>query len=296
MEVVNSRFVIVLLLALCEFLHVEVDLFESKRISGKESFYQMVKNHNGYVSFVKRKPLSFYCTTCALVSSSGQLINKTSGEEINEKDCIIRTNDSPVKGFQHEVGNQTTIRVVAHSSVRHIALEQDRFRSGRMVVDEVNSTIFIVWAPQRLLQDGKHAYDIMKELVIEFPNIKLYIFTRDKMDASEGMYDKETGKGLKETGSFLSTGWFAFLVAMDICHVTYAYGWVNDNHCLNVEKEELEDIPYHYYPSIGPPECYTYLMHERAHVGTHRFMTEKRVFGNWARNHGNIFFRYPEWN
>lgn len=54
-------------------------------------------------------------------------------------------------------------------------------------------------------------------------------------------------------------------------------------------------VPYHYYEPSGPDECTMYLSHERGRKGSHhRFITEKRVFKNWARTF-NIHFFQPDW-
>ena len=54
-------------------------------------------------------------------------------------------------------------------------------------------------------------------------------------------------------------------------------------------------VPYHYYEPFGPDECTMYLSHERGRKGSHhRFITEKRVFKNWARTF-NIHFFQPNW-
>lgn len=54
-------------------------------------------------------------------------------------------------------------------------------------------------------------------------------------------------------------------------------------------------VPYHYYEPFGPDECTMYLSHERGRKGSHhRFITEKRVFKNWARTF-NIHFFQPDW-
>lgn len=55
-------------------------------------------------------------------------------------------------------------------------------------------------------------------------------------------------------------------------------------------------VPYHYYEPLGPDECAMYISHERGRRGSHhRFITEKRVFANWARTF-DIHFYQPDWS
>ena len=51
-----------------------------------------------------------HCETCALVTSSGYLEGSKSASAIDSHQCVLRTNDSPVLGFESDVGNRTTHR------------------------------------------------------------------------------------------------------------------------------------------------------------------------------------------
>lgn len=61
-------------------------------------------------------------------------------------------------------------------------------------------------------------------------------------------------------------------------------------------ESQHPSVPYHYYEPTGPDECAMYISHERGRRGSHhRFITEKRVFANWARTF-NIHFYQPDWS
>ena len=51
-----------------------------------------------------------HCKTCALVTSSGYLDGSRSASAIDSHQCVLRTNDSPVLGFEKDVGHRTTHR------------------------------------------------------------------------------------------------------------------------------------------------------------------------------------------
>ena len=58
--------------------------------------------------------LQMQCSRCAVVSSSGHLIDSNAGQEIDETPCVFRMNNAPVKGYEKDVGSRTTVRSLAH--------------------------------------------------------------------------------------------------------------------------------------------------------------------------------------
>lgn len=96
----------------------------------------------------------------------------------------------------------------------------------------------------------------------------------------------------KISNTWLSTGWFTMTIALELCDRINVYGMVPPDFCR--DPNHLS-VPYHYYEPLGPDECTMYISHERGRKGSHhRFITEKRVFENWARTF-NIHFFQPDW-
>ena len=52
-----------------------------------------------------------YFKTCAIVGSSGNMLNYENGREIDKHDLVFRFNSAPTKGFEKHVGRKTTHRL-----------------------------------------------------------------------------------------------------------------------------------------------------------------------------------------
>lgn len=135
------------------------------------------------------QPLKMHCRTCALVTSSGHLTGSKRGGEIDSSDCVIRMNDAPSIGYQQDVGQRTSLRVIAHSSLQRV------LRSRQELLNVSQDTAFIFWGPSSLMRrDGKgNVYNHLKLLNQLLPKLKVYIISRNKMLKFDELFKKETG-------------------------------------------------------------------------------------------------------
>ena len=129
------------------------------------------------------------CSTCALVTSSGQLTGNRRGEEIDRSECVIRMNDAPSQGYQQDVGRRTSLRVVAHSSLQRV------LRSRQELLNASQDAVFIFWGPSSCMRrDGKgHVYNNLRLINHRLPKLKIYIISRSKMLKFDELFKKETG-------------------------------------------------------------------------------------------------------
>lgn len=140
--------------------------------------------------FSPPQPLKMHCKTCALVTSSGQLIGSKRGKEIDQSECVIRMNDAPSVGFQRDVGQRTNLRVIAHSSLQRVLRNRQELLNSTS-----QETVFIFWGPSSLMRrDGKgHVYNNLQLLKRMIPTLKVYIISRLQMLKFDDLFKKETG-------------------------------------------------------------------------------------------------------
>uniref|UniRef100_A0A5F8GNY7 alpha-N-acetylneuraminyl-2,3-beta-galactosyl-1,3-N-acetylgalactosaminide6-alpha-sialyltransferase n=2 Tax=Monodelphis domestica TaxID=13616 RepID=A0A5F8GNY7_MONDO len=242
----------------------------------------------GYSSVPDGKPLVHrLCRRCALVSSSGQMLGSRWGPEIDGTECVLRMNQAPTAGYEADVGHRSTLRMVSHTSVPLLLRNQSYF------FQQARDTVYVVWGPgKRMNRDqGGSTYRTLLKVKEMYPGVQLYTLTDRMMAYCDEVFQNETGKNRMKSGSFLSTGWFTMILAMELCDHIVVYGMVSDSYC---RKKSPPSVPYHYFEKGKLDECHTYLVHEKAPRGAHRFITEKAIFSRWAKKK-SIVFTHPSW-
>ncbi|XP_029025281.1 alpha-N-acetylgalactosaminide alpha-2,6-sialyltransferase 6 isoform X2 [Betta splendens] len=244
----------------------------------------------GYVSVYGNKSLNLRCHQCALVTSSSHVLGSRAGDEIDRTECVIRMNDAPTLGYAADVGNRTTLRVVAHSSVFRVVRRPSEFLQRTD-----SSPVIIFWGPpNKIGKDAKGTlYRLIQRVSMSSGNLSCFSIAPSKMRRFDSLFHRETGRDRQKSHSWLSTGWFTMVIAIELCDNIKVYGMVPPNHCG--KKTASKKMPYHYYKPRGPDECLTYLQNESGRRGNHhRFITEKQVFARWAKQY-NITFSHPTW-
>ncbi|NXO21626.1 SIA7D sialyltransferase, partial [Cisticola juncidis] len=247
-----------------------------------------IRSFPGYSRVPDGKPLERApCRRCAVVSSSGQMLGSRLGQAIDEQECVLRMNHAPTTRYEQDVGTRCTFRVVSHTSVPLLLRNQPYF------FQQSQETLYFIWGPAKKMSREKMGptYQALLKVVQKYPQLKIYTLTEEKMEYCDDVFQNETGKNRLKSGSFLSTGWFTMILAMELCEQICVFGMVSDNYC---REKNHSSVPYHYFEKGRLDECKTYLMHERARRAGHRFITEKAVFSRWAKRR-NIVFQHPSW-
>ncbi|XP_032162563.1 alpha-N-acetylgalactosaminide alpha-2,6-sialyltransferase 6 isoform X1 [Mustela erminea] len=179
-----------------------------------------------YVPILGNKTLPSRCHQCVIVTSSSHLLGTKLGPEIERAECTIRMNDAPTTGYSADVGNKTTFRVVAHSSVFRVLRRPQEF------VNRTPETVFIFWGPPNKMQKPQGSLvRVIQRAGLVFPNMEAYAVSPGRMRQFDDLFRGETGKDREKSHSWLSTGWFTMVIAVELCDHVHVYGMVPPDYC-----------------------------------------------------------------
>ncbi|XP_033113902.1 beta-galactoside alpha-2,6-sialyltransferase 2-like [Anneissia japonica] len=246
---------------------------------------------DGYFKVDSEKPLTLRCSTCALVTSSGRLINRSAGVDIDSAKCVIRMNDAPTRGFENDVGKRTTIRVIGHVNMEKMNQTE---RVDEIFVDGKTRTnmAIIPWLYNDTINRTDNYYELVRNFSLRFPDVEFFVISPRMIESVENIFTEEVGFTRKDAKTWFTTGWMSMLFAIDACDRIDVYGMLSHRYCIeNTDNSTM----YHYYEPNGTKECSYYSWSEHNLKSGHLFMTEKAVFARWAQKF-DIHFHHPEWN
>ncbi|XP_075841977.1 alpha-N-acetylgalactosaminide alpha-2,6-sialyltransferase 6 isoform X1 [Microtus pennsylvanicus] len=181
---------------------------------------------NAYFPILGNKTLPSRCNQCVIVTSSSHLLGTKLGPEIERAECTIRMNDAPTTGYSADVGNKTTFRIVAHSSVFRVLRKPQEF------VNRTPETVFIFWGPPNKMQKPQGStLRVIQRAGLAFPNMEAYAVSPSRMQQFDDLFRGETGKDREKSHSWLSTGFFTMVIAVELCDHVHVYGMVPPDYC-----------------------------------------------------------------
>ncbi|KAH0615557.1 hypothetical protein JD844_004988 [Phrynosoma platyrhinos] len=99
-----------------------------------------------------------------MITSSSHLLGSKLGPVIDQAECVIRMNDAPTTGYAADVGNKTTFRVAAHSSLFRVLRKPQEF------VNKTPENTLIFWGPAGRMQ--KILNKVIQRASLSFPNVR----------------------------------------------------------------------------------------------------------------------------
>lgn len=216
------------------------------------------------------------CSTCAVVSNAGSLLDSKHGAAIDEHSCVFRMNRAPTSGFEEHVGVKTTLDYV--NSFPHLHNIRILPRQNTVVVH--GTTVELFQANEDPQGDsGFDKYMGWAKGHVSFkqryPTREAYLLSLDWLMSSWQAYwaylapwaSPVSGAGRLARPS---SGWHMTRFALDRCETVDLYGF------------SMASNKFHYFDSLVQ-ETVAPTQRDPNYGVTHRFAWEHEVFYNWTK-------------
>lgn len=112
------------------------------------------------------------------------------GAQIDGAECVLRMNQAPTVGFEADVGQRSTLRVVSHTTVPLL------LRNYSHYFQQARDTLYVVWGQGRSMDRtlGGRTYRTLLQLTQMYPGLQVYTFTERMMAYCDQVFQDETGK------------------------------------------------------------------------------------------------------
>ncbi|KAM3850719.1 beta-galactoside alpha-2,6-sialyltransferase 2-like [Diretmus argenteus] len=215
----------------------------------------------GWARLVPSRPLdqlqgSEY-RTCAVVTSAGAILNSSLGKEIDSHDAVLRFNAAPTQGFQKDVGNKTTIRII-NSQI--LARPKHQFNTSSLYRD----VTLVAWDPAPYSVDLRKwyenpDYDLFtpySERRRRQPDQPFYILHPGFIWRLWDVIQANTQENIQPNPP--SSGFIGILLMMSLCREVHVYEYIP-----SVRQTDLCHYHERYYDAACTLGAYHPLLYEK---------------------------------
>ncbi|XP_072094297.1 CMP-N-acetylneuraminate-beta-galactosamide-alpha-2,3-sialyltransferase 4-like [Mobula birostris] len=167
---------------------------------------------------------SLVCKRCVVVGNGNTLRNSLLGEVINKYDIVIRLNNAPVRGYEQDVGNKTTLRFFyPESAIEDLSGENEPDMLFVLVPFKTADLLWLeelVYNKRRTRSGFWRSPPIIKKLDISKLRILNPFYSYQAMTEL-----LQKANVIKKTAPYATTGLLAVTVALNYCDEVHVAGF-----------------------------------------------------------------------
>nr|XP_022914456.1 beta-galactoside alpha-2,6-sialyltransferase 1 [Onthophagus taurus] len=243
---------------LCELRNVKIDTIQRRDVPSKLNSFKGYFPNKGIFEDVQFK-------SCAVISSAGSFTLSGSGRRIDSYEVVLRFNNAPTKGFEIDVGQKTTIRIV-NSQV----MSKQEFDFLRAAVFR-NVTI-LGWDPSNYTSTVEEwfqnpEYNLFPNYIgykRMFPESEIYIMNPQSIWKVWDFLQSNSPNRLRRNPP--SSGFLGITLLLSHCDFVDAYEYIPSvritKRCHYYEPENNQACTFGVWHPLAAEKLLTYYMNE----------------------------------
>lgn len=219
--------------------------------------------------------------SCAVVHSSGIMANSSLGSVIDSYDGVFRLDADPTSGHEDDVGEKTSVRVVAPNSISEIDVKRELLQNETLVFYGSEHIFSLGLAPK-----------VIFNISSSYPDMAVYRMTDGFEMAANSLFELHTNIKRRKVEMEFSSAFHAVLLMMDVCQESHLYGFIPNEYCLDSRLSQLASYKYYHQRKEDLTECEVY--QALAEMGSNRPFKEREVIKD-LQEEGKVTVKKPLW-